>query len=207
MSYSSIRTISCWSLPVLCVVASFFGARLWSVDVIAEARATMPLSPLGRLLIEDDIRQRIALYGMYTNGDGPGGRPRDMQSLATTLVTPDVVSEIHPANGGDPLFLKGRGIFSDAPNEVDPERAKKIAGRHYLVATVFDSVTPTTAETRTTAVYFDATRNVVGPTCKPATDGDCGGTPVRIVMWVYQMSWRNTPDGWQIYRNILRDDN
>ncbi len=202
-----INSLSRWSLPFIAVAAGWLGGRLPAFNTPAEARAEASVTPLARLIIEDDIRRQIALYGMYVDGDGSGGRSRDVRTLAYTLMTPDVVSEIHPANGEPPFTLNGREIVAKAPTEVDPERAKRIAGRHYLLNTVFDSVTPTTAATRTTAVYFDATKNLVGAKCRPKTEGDCGGTPVRTVMWVYEMQWRRAPDGWQISKNILRDDN
>ncbi len=189
--------------------------RLWlllvaalSISLAAGASSrTTAVTPLDRLLIEDDIRQRIGLYGLYSDGDGAGGRPRDLRALADTLMTPDVVSEIHRAGGGAPVLLKGREIVANSRPEIDPERAHLIAGRHYLLTTVFDQITPTSAVTRTPAVYFDATRNLVGAGCATAGFDACAGRPIRTVMWVYEMHWRKTADGWQIERNILRDDN
>ena len=179
-----------------------------SISLAAGAASrTAALAPLDRLLIEDDIRQRIGLYALYADGDGAGGRPRDLRTMADTLLTPDVVSEIHRANGGAPIILKGREIVAASRPEIDPGRAHLIAGRHYLLTTVFDEITPTTAVTRTPAVYFDATRNLVGADCATAGYDACGGRPIRTVMWIYEMHWRKTADGWQIERNILRDDN
>ena len=170
------------------------------------AEVEKPVSGLERLLIVEEIRQRIALYGLYTDGDGPGGRQRDLHSLAFTLMTPDVVSEIHRASGGPTIILKGRDIVANSRPEIEGDRAKLIAGRHYLLSTAFDSVTATTAITRTPAVYFDATKNVVGTDCAAAGFDACGGRPMRTVMWIYEMHWRKTAEGWQIERNILRDD-
>jgi hypothetical protein len=207
MPDAAIRKAWQWSLPVVAVAAGWLGGRFSASDITPRAEAAAAVAPLTRLLIEDEIRQKIVLYGLYADGDGAGGRPRDLVKLARTLMTPDVVSEIHPANGGAAIIFNGRDVIAKAPPEVDPDRARRIAGRHYLINTVFDAVTPTTAETRTTAVYFDATRNPVGPKCHVVTDGECGGTPVKTIMWVYQMQWRKTSDGWQIARNTLRDDN
>lgn len=195
-----------WVLPTVALIAGVTGTAAWMSGSAADARITAKMTPLERLLIQDDIRQRIGLYGLYTDGDGPGGRPRDLHALAYTLMTPDVVSEIHPANAPS-FLLTGREVVAKTPREIDPDRAHRIAGRHYLLSTVFDRVTPTEVITRTPAVYFDATKNPVGPTCKPAKDGDCGGTPVKTIMWIYEMHWRKTAEGWQIARNILRDDN
>lgn len=170
------------------------------------AAASAP-GPLERLLIEDDIRQRIALYGLYTDGDGAGGRPRNLHALAYELMTADVVSEIHRSRGGPPVFLKGRDVVANSRPEIDPDRARLIAGRHYVLDTVFDTVTRSRAVTRTPAVYFDATRNLIGDACASAGSDACGGRPIRTVMWIYEMHWRKTEQGWQIERNVLRDDN
>lgn len=175
---------------------------------VAASPAPRPvLGPLERLLIEDDIRQRIALYGLYTDGDGAGGRPRDLHALAYELMTADVVSEIHRARGGAPVILKGRDVVANSRPEIDPDRARLIAGRHYVLNTVFDSVSRSRVVTRTPAVYFDASRNLIGDDCASAGLDACGGRPLRTVMWIYEMHWRKTPEGWQIERNVLRDDN
>ena len=204
------KVLSRCGLPLVALGAGWLGGQAPWLELARPARAATPLAslaPLDRLLIEDDIRQRIALYGLYVDGDGTGGRPRNLRLLADTLMTPDVVSEVYSATGAPPMVLSGREIVAQSRPGPDPEAAKRIAGRHYLVNTVFDSVTATTAATRTTAVYFDATKNLVGSKCASAGDGACGGMPVKTYMWVYEISWRKTPDGWQIARNILRNDN
>jgi hypothetical protein len=202
------RKTSSWggALIALCV-GLVAGHQLSTGQSFTAAYAATSLTPVDKLLAEDEIRQQIALYGLYADGDGAGGNPRDLRKMADTLMTPDVVSEIYVARGGPPRILTGRDIVAKSPPENDPDRAKRIAGRHYLVATVFDDVSATTAETRTTAVYFDATKNQVGGDCAKAGEGACGGQPVKTVMWVYHMTWKHTPQGWQISRNVLRDDN
>jgi hypothetical protein len=202
-------------IPTACrrtVLLTALGAALaigQSVDLpsAAIAQPAKALTPLERLLIQDDIRQRIILYALYADGDGPGGNPRNLRKLADTLMTADVVSEIHLVTGGKPHIFTGRELVAKTPPEVAPELAATVAGRHYMVGTVFDLVTPTLVKTRTPAVYFDATKNLHGPRCKTMGKDACGQKPVKTVMWVYEMTWVNTPAGWQISRNILRDDN
>lgn len=192
-------------LIIFAVFCGSLAVSAQSTAVGSAAQATQ--TPLERLLIEDEIRQKITLYGLYADGDGAGGKPRDLRTLADTLLTPDVISEIHRATGGAPTILKGREVVANSRPEIDSDRARMIAGRHYVLNTVFDEITATHAVTRTPAVYFDATRNVVGADCAAAGYDGCGGRPIRTVMWVYEMHWRKTPDGWQIERNVLRDDN
>jgi hypothetical protein len=203
----SFRTMLRWGLPVATFCAGLAVAQLPEWRVATPAHAATTLSPVDKLIIKDDIRERIALYALLADGDGAGGRKRDLRTLAYTLMTPDVVSIIYTARGDPPIELKGRERVAQSPPEVDPEHASKIAGRHYVVETLFDEVTPTTAKTRTTAVYHDATRNTGGVDCKKVDEKTCGGVPVRTVLWVYHMDWRKTPEGWQIFRNTLRDDN
>jgi hypothetical protein len=189
------------------IVLAAFCSGLLASHLAAPARAAAGFSPVEKLLAEDEIRQKVALYGLYADGSGPGGEPRDLKAMAETLMTPDVVSEIHRAAGGPPKIMTGRDFISKTPAENDPDKARRIAGRHYLVATVFDDVSASVAHTRTTAVYFDATKTALGPPCAVPGENACGGAPVRTIMWVYQMTWTKTPDGWQISRNVLRDDN
>lgn len=197
-----------WALPLAILGAGLgfggFASSLWGT---ASAQSGKSLTPLERLLIQDEIRQNIVLYGLLADGDGPGGRPRDLRRLADTMMTPDVVSEVHLPTGGKPMIFTGRELVANTPPEVPPELAATVGGRHYLIDTVFDEVTPTRVRTRTPAVYFDATKNVNGPKCRTMGEGACGQKPLKTVMWVYEMTWVKTPDGWQIARNILRDDN
>jgi hypothetical protein len=173
----------------------------------AIARPAPGLTPLERLMIQDEIRQKLVLYALYADGDGPGGRPRNLRALADTLMTPDVVSEVHLVTGGEPAIFTGREIVARTPPEIPPELAATVGGRHYLFSPVFDEVTPSRVVTRTPAIYFDATKKLHGAECRTMGPDACGQKPLKTVMWIYEMSWRKTPQGWQIARNILRDDN
>jgi hypothetical protein len=199
-----LRTISTWAVPVAALCAGLALGRASNLPLVGAAHAETSFSPIQRLLAEDEIRNKLALYGLYADGSGAGGPPRDMQAMAQTLMAPDVVSEIHRADGAPPTIYKGRDFISRTPPET---RAPGVAGRHYLVSTVFDDVTATTAHTRTAAVYFDASKTLTGADCAKAGEGACGGKPLRTVMWVYQMTWTKTPQGWLIARNVLHDDN
>lgn len=194
-------------ISAVIVRALKWGAPLALLCAGCAAPVVKGMPPLERLLIQDEIRQKLVLYGLYADGDGPGGSPRDLRKLADTLMTPDVVSEIYLVKGGPPLILEGREIVANTPPEVATERAKAIGGRHYLIGAVFDEVTPTTVRTRTPAVYFDATKNLIGTDCRKLGEDSCAQKPVKTVMWVYHMTWRRTQQGWQISKNVLRDDN
>jgi hypothetical protein len=196
-----------WGVPLAAFCAGLLASQIAGVRLSTPAQAATGLSPLERLLIKDEIRDKITLYALYADGDGVGGKPRDLRTLADTLMTPDVVSEIHLADGSPPKFLKGRDVVAASPPENDPSLAKRIAGRHYMVSTVFDDVSPTTVHTRTASVYFDATKNYGGANCGKPGEGACQGVPVKTIMWVYHMTWTKTPQGWQISHNTLRDDN
>ncbi|WP_439486876.1 hypothetical protein [Blastomonas fulva] len=207
MTDTVIRKTAKWIIPATALLGGMLLGQSGWLEPAANAQTAESLTPLERLLIQDDIRQKIVLYGLYADGDGPGGRPRDLRTLAYTMMTPDVVSEIHLVTGGKPLIFTGRELVANTPPEIDPELAATVGGRHYLIDTVFDEVTPTRVRTRTPAVYFDATKNLHGAKCRTMGPDACGQKPVKTVMWVYEQTWVKTPDGWQIKRNILRDDN
>jgi hypothetical protein len=207
MTQRFVRKFPRWLIAVAFLTGGVAVGQTVDLGGVAVAQPPKQLSPLDRLLIQDDIRQRIIRYALYADGDGPGGAPRNLRRLADELMTADVVSEIHLVTGGKPLIFTGRELVAKTPSEVPPELAATVGGRHYMVGTVFDLVTPTLVKTRTPAVYFDATKNINGSKCRTMGEGACGQKPVKTVMWVYEMTWVNTPNGWQISRNILRDDN
>ncbi len=208
MDRTSRRKVENWSVPLAALCVGWLIGHQPDLSMSSAVAANgKGMTPLERLLVQDEIRQNLVLYGLYADGDGTGGEPRNLRKLADTLMTVDVVSEIHTVRGGPPLILTGRERVASTPPEVDPEFARTIGGRHYLVETVFDEVTPTVVRTRTPAVYFDATKNLVGAACPKNGDDACRQKPVKTVMWVYHMTWSKTPQGWQISKNVLRDDN
>lgn len=206
MRQSLTSNLARWGALALVMGAGLVLGRI-SVETHGTAQAATALPPLERLVIEDDIRQKLALYGFYADGDGMDGRPRDLRALADTLMTADVVSEIHSTKGGPPKLIVGRDLVAGSPPENDPDLARRLTGRHFLVSTVFDDVTASVAHTRTAAVYFDASKNTGAADCAKTLADGCAGKPVKTIMWVYQMTWRKTPQGWRIARNVLRDDN
>jgi hypothetical protein len=206
MSSNLRRKVAIWAIPVAAFCAGTVVSRLPDLRLAPPAHAAAALTPMERLLAKEEISNKIALYGLLADGDGAGGKPRNLRQMADELMTPDVTSEIYLANGSPVKIYKGRDFVAESPPEIPPDQARQIAGRHYIVETTFDDISATAARTRTTAVYFDATKLTSGP-CKQIVEGACGGKPVRTVMWVYHMTWRKTPDGWQIARNILRGDN
>ncbi len=211
MNIASIKKVSSWCIPVVALCAGvILGQRVSDVPVLSPAHAASAkggLTAMEKLLIKDEINDKITLYALYADGDGPGGNPRNLKKMAETIMTPDIVSEIYLSKGGEPKIMKGRDHITNTAPEVQSEFAKVVVGRHYLVSTVFDEITPTTVKTRTPAVYFDSSSNQVGPPCTKPEETVCGGKPIKTIMWVYHMTWTKTPDGWQISRNILRDDN
>ena len=191
-------------LPFLLIGVGLVAGRATLVGGASEAHAAATaMPPLDRLVAEDEIRQKMVLYTLLADGSGEGGKPRDMRALAEDLMTPDVVSEIHPINGAPVKTMTGREHIIQTPKE-QPDPA--LAGRHYIVGTYFDDISATIAHTRATALYFDVTRNLMGADCNKAAQDACGGRVVKGVMWIYEMTWTKTPEGWKISKNTLRDD-
>jgi hypothetical protein len=164
--------------------------------------AAAAMSPLDRLVAEDEMRQKLALYAM--DADGDGAQPKNIRELADVTLTPDVVSDLYFPNGA----LQGHSVGRDAivTGTAPANPASPIAGRHFLVSVYFDEVTPTTAKSRTTSVHFDITKNMLGADCKKAGEGACGGRVVDAMTVVYHSSWVKTKDGWQMANNVIRRD-
>ena len=175
------------------------------VQTVAAAEAK--LSPIERLVAEDEIRQNLALYALLADGDGIKGK--DTRTLADELMTPDVVTEIYYPLGHGPVTTIGReAVAGPAPKPTaGPVAVESVVKRHYLVDTYFEDLTPTTAKTITTSVHFDLTPNLVGKDCATRGAGACGGLPARVIMWTYHMSWVKNAAGWQIIYNALHMDN
>jgi len=169
--------------------------------------ADAKLSPIDRLIAEDEIRQDLALYALLADGDGIKGK--DTRTLADKMMAPDVVTEIYYPLAKAPLKTLGREAVAGPAPVVPavPAPVESTIKRHYLVETYFEDLTATTAKTITTAVHFNLTRNLVGQGCAAQGPGACGGIPARITMWVYHMTWAKTAAGWQVTYNGLHMDN
>ena len=186
-----------------------FSHKLAAVLILACAgagpatAAAIGMAPIDRLVAEDDIRQQLALYALLADGDGIS--PKDIDTLATKITAPDVVTEIFPADGGPPTHTVGRAaVIGPRPTGTPPPPTN--VSRHYLVDTYFDEITPTTARTRTTSVHFNLTKNLVGKDCLQRGAGACGGQVNKVTMWTYHMRWVKNADGWQIGYNALHMD-
>jgi hypothetical protein len=169
----------------------------------APPRPVRGMSALDRLVAEDEIRQKVALFALYADGDGE--KPKDVRALADQLLTPDVVVEVISGLGVSQSRTVGRDAVVAATAPALPNQPT--AGRHFVVATYFDDITPSTAHTRTTALYVNVTRNMVGADCQKAGLDACGGRVVRSVLLVYHDTWVKGDAGWQKSHSVLRLDN
>jgi hypothetical protein len=166
------------------------------------ARAQAPLSPVDKLVAEDDIRQKLALYGILTDGDGVAGK--NIRGLVDQIMTPDVWTDLYYPDGSLQVHTVGReAIVTSTPI---PKSMGPIANRHYLIATYFDELTPTTAKTRTTMMWMQVTRNLLGADCAKGGPDACGGRVVSAMTTVYHNDWVKTADGWRMSRNVIRRD-
>jgi hypothetical protein len=163
--------------------------------------AAPALSPLQKLVIENDIRQQIILYGLLADGDGISHK--DVRTLADKTLMPDVVTDIVLPNGQNISHtITSEAVVASTPKPVD----RPAAGRHFMVSTYFDAVTPTTAKTRTTTLYIEAIKDT-GPGCETQGPDACGGRVTHAVTLVYHDSWKKTPDGWKKIKSTLYRDN
>jgi hypothetical protein len=128
-------------VATLAAALALGAAMLASGAARAQAKTPAPaaLSPVEKLVAEDDIRQKLALYGLLADGDGVTGP--DIRALADQVMTPDVWTDLYFPDGSLQVHTVGRdqAISTSTP---DLKKLGPIAQRHYMVSTYFDEVTP-----------------------------------------------------------------
>lgn len=148
-------------------------------------------------IARESIREALAQYSMLLDGDGI--RP-DARSWADKLFTNDAVFISYYPDGAQQIRLEGReAIHKTFGRPGSPE----VAARHFMVNTVFDELTATTAKTRTSALIQVSRR-----------DQDCGkkkgilngGQPVLSAILVYHDTWVLDDGEWKKKLSILRRD-
>ena len=177
------------------------GALAISVLLAGFSAAAPVLSPVEKLVIENDINQQIILYGLLADGDGTSGK--DVRGLADKTLAPDVVTDvILPGGKVISHTTTSEAVVASTPALVD----RPSAGRHFMVATYFDEVTASTAKTRTTTLYIEAIKNT-GPGCETRGPDACGGRVTHAVTLVYHDTWKKTASGWKKTQSALYRDN
>ena len=148
-------------------------------------------------LARESIREALANYSMLLDGDGVA---RDARTWADKLFTPDAVFISHYPDGTEQIRIEGReAIYKTFGRPGSPE----VAGRHFMVNTVFDELSLTTAKTRTSALIQVSKR-----------DQDCakkkgilnGGAPVISAILVYHDTWVLDGGEWKKKLSVLRRD-
>jgi SnoaL-like protein len=148
-------------------------------------------------IARESIREALAQYSMLLDGDGVA---RDARAWADKLFTPDAVFISHYPDGTEQIRIEGReAIYKTFGRPGSPE----VAGRHFMVNTVFDELSPTTAKTRTSALIQVSKR-----------DQDCarkkgilnGGQPVISAILVYHDTWVLDGGEWKKKLSVLRRD-
>jgi hypothetical protein len=129
---------------------------------------------------------------------------KNIRGLVDQIMTPDVWTDLYYPDGSLQVHTVGReAIVTSTPI---PKSMGPIANRHYLIATYFDELTPTTAKTRTTMMWMQVTRNLLGADCAKGGPDACGGRVVSAMTTVYHNDWVKTADGWRMSRNVIRRD-
>ena len=177
------RSIVRGTLPVLLLAAA---APSW-------ARPTVVMSRLSTLVEKEAIREQLAQYELLSDGDG---ETRDGRAWVDRLFTPDAVFEAYSPDGTlGTRWVGAAEIFRNSQaHSIDPKAP--IAHRHYMLGTVFDVLTPTTAETRSTSIILGATKGADGK--------DPVGTMTMLL--VYHDTWRKSGGVWRKSHSVLRRD-
>ena len=134
-----------------------------------------------------EITQQQSLYGLLFNGDGPNGP--DRKKWGDQIFTGDEPFLAYDANVNliasqsfEHMSDEIAGAIASQP-KVWPNTANPNGSMHFMFAPVFDSITPTTAVTRTPSVSINAEKG----TQKVNT----------ITIRVYWDTWKKTDAGWR----------
>ena len=173
-----------------------------ALAAVSPVQAGTPLSPIEKMLIENDIGQKIALYELLADGDAE--KPADIQALADQTLAPDVITDVYMADGRRVSHTTTRAEVVAAT--VPKARDRPVGGRHFLLSSYFDEVTPSSAKVRTSSLYLEVTKNP-GPGCEKLGPDGCGGKVTHAVTFVYHDIWTKTPQGWFKTQTSLRRDN
>jgi len=134
---------------------------------------------------------------MLLDGDGVA---RDARTWADKLFTTDAVFISHYPDGTEQIRIEGReAIYKTFGRAGSPE----VAGRHFMVNTVFDELTSTTAKTRTSALIQVSRRDQECARKKGILNG---GAPVISAILVYHDTWVLDGSEWKKKLSILRRD-
>jgi hypothetical protein len=148
-------------------------------------------------LARESIREALGHYSMLLDGDGVG---RDPQTWANKLFTPDATFVLHYPDGAEQYRIEGREAIGKTFGRAG---SPKVATRHFMVNTVFDELTPTSAKTRTSALIQVSRRD---QDCAKKDGALNGGQPVLSALIVYHDTWVLDAGEWKKKLSILRRD-
>jgi SnoaL-like domain len=132
-----------------------------------------------------DILEGIARYAYIYDG-------RDADAFAQ-LFTAEGVFEVIPSGSSPPeLRLESRAVIHAWVVQRHHQVVQGIQDCHFQSGTLFDVLTPETAQTRTMVLITHQGAN--DPTPRPVLSG------------VSYDRWHKTPSGWQIAQRTLRHD-
>jgi hypothetical protein len=149
------------------------------------------------VIARESIREALAQYSMLLDGDGVAPNYR---KWADDLFTADAVFVLKYPNGVDQERYEGReAVFKRFGRAGSPASA----GRHFMVNTVFDEVTPTSAKTRTSALIQVSQRDTE---CEKKPGGLNGGKPIVSFIIVYHDTWVLDGGAWKKKLSVLHRD-
>jgi hypothetical protein len=148
-------------------------------------------------LARENIREALARYSMLLDGDGS---TRDPQEWANRLFTSDATFVLHYPDGTEQYRIEGRDAIGKTFGRAG---SSKVATRHFMVNTVFDELTATSAKTRTSALIQVSKRD---QECARKEGALNGGQPVISAIIVYHDSWVLEDGEWKKKLSVLRRD-
>ena len=151
------------------------------------------LTGLQKLIIKEQIRQKIAESNFLESGDGVRGQ--NLQAWADSTFTPDAVFQSY-GDGGAPLLgsqpLTGRESIAKVMLKSSGDN-EALVERWYYSNIFFDEVSRDSVRTRTVAFFAKGPRQV-GQLPNPTMSTEA----------VFFDTWKRNADGWKIEKREVR---
>jgi hypothetical protein len=134
-----------------------------------------------------EITSKQSEYGLLFNGDGPNGPDRakwgrEIFTGNDAFLAYDYNNQLIPSQSFAHMSDEIAAAIAGQPTTW-PDATRPNGSMHFMYAPVFDSITPTTAVTRTPSVSISGVKGT--------------GAPVSVTIRVYWDTWKKTSVGWR----------
>jgi hypothetical protein len=179
------------------VLAGLLGGFVAALSTPSHSDNAQSIPPVvQKLVTKDAIREKLLRYSLLHDGDGAG---RNGRLWAEAEWTDDATFQViypdgTPKLGNGDIGIQGREAIYQTFGELHPPEG--LAVRHVILDPAFDSITGTTASTRTIEIVVQG-QSIGNPLPEPTH-------PQSISAYVMHDVWKKSADGeWRKSRSLV----